>query len=142
MSRDLTPHEWQLSYKEIFKRDTNICLNTVWVTKNEDGTETRTPMVSDEEKVVFGEFPTLSCIGYRFLIMCMKRHIHTNEYGNVLLHQLEDYLTNDTEIPDKELLEKVKLWYDGKLEPGHCLEDNDMALVRVIQNKMKEIADG
>ena len=61
---------------------------------------------------------------------------------NVLLHQLEDYLTNDTEIPDKELLEKVKLWYDGKLEPGYCLEDNDMALVRVIQNKMKEIADG
>lgn len=142
MSRDLTPHEWQISYKEIFKSNTNICLDTVWVTTNEDGTETRTPMVSDEEKVVFGEFPTLSCIGYQFLIMCMESHIHTDEYGNVLLRQLEDYLTNNTEIPDKELLEKVKLWYDGKLEPGHYLEDNNMALVRVIQNKMKEIADG
>ena len=140
MSRDWTPHEFEMVAKQL-GWEVNPALNAIWETKDKNGNWVKTPYFSEDEKVIMNEFPKLSVIGGDFLAHCMRKGIYANEYGKQILHWLEDYFANGTEIPDTKLQETAKLWYDGQLEPGYDLSGNHSAFERFILQMIKEKED-
>lgn len=135
MSRDWTPREFDII--SIAQKYEVVPTIDFVMYMNGDTSGEGKPMFSDEEKTQIRSLPKLSCIGIDFLMYCIHGGIYGDEKGRVILQQLNDYFANGTEIPDKELEETAKLWYDGQLEPGYDLTENDREFVAFIRRKCK-----
>lgn len=130
MSRDWTPKEWELVHQQDpgLREHFN---NFVWI--DADGNET--PVVSKEQKEQFEQFYKLNLIGNAFLNLCSDEGILSSSIGNQVVRMIENILSGTNYgSAFKEFEEKVNLWYEGKLEPGYYMENNNRALLEETKN--------
>ena len=134
MSRDWPPRmilESTKIYPELAKLTDTLML----VEKNGD----TTPMYSDEEKEIAHKYYNLGICGFDVLMDCKRLGVFKSEKGQQLMQQIEDIIANNTS-EDRELEEITKKWFNGQLEPGYYMDDNNEAFVQYIKNKLdKEI---
>lgn len=136
MSRDWTPKEFDMISKSMGQEVCPI-IDMVWC-KNGESCEEGTPLYKDDEKEKIKSLPNLSRIGIEVLSQCLRNGVHSSEKGRAILQQLEDYFGSGVEIPDKELAETAKLWYEGQLVSGRYMDENNDEFVRFLQRKCKE----
>ena len=133
MSRDWTPKEWDIVHQQDpgLREHFN---NFVYV--DPDGNEI--PIVSKEQKEQFESFPKLNLIGNSFLNMCSNEGILNSPVGNKVIRMIENILNGVNYGSEfKEFEEKVNLWYDGQLDPGYYMDNNNEALVEETKNIIK-----
>lgn len=136
MSRDWTPKEFDMISKSMGQEVCPI-IDMVWC-KNGESYEEGTPLYTDEEKEKIKSLPNLSRIGIDVLSECLRNGVYSSDKGRAILQQLEDYFGSGVEIPDKELAETAKLWYEGQLVLGRYMDENNDEFVRFLRRKSKE----
>ena len=133
MSRDWTPKEWDIVHQQDpgLREHFN---NFVYV--DLDGNEI--PLISKEQKEQFESFPKLNLIGNSFLNICSNEGILNSPVGNKVIRMIENILNGVNYGSNfKAFEEKVNLWYEGQLEPGHYMDNNNEALVEETKNIIK-----
>lgn len=131
MSRDWTPYETRMVQKQY-----NIPnpVDRGWVIRIG---EKEKPLFSEEDIELAHTYAQLGLWGFDFLRSCKRNGVLADEYGQQIIQSIEDYF-NGAELENKELREKVDLWYNGELEPGYDLSDNNWALADYIRSLIKE----
>lgn len=128
MSRDLTPKELDQLIKT-----TNPPNLTETLTISYNGTTQSA--YSDDQKAIGRKYPRLGRFGFDFLMECKRLGIFSNQIGYDLVQHVENYF-NGINIDDKELEEKIQLWYDGQLESGYYMEPNNEALAHYLKLRL------
>ena len=126
MSRDLTPRELDIIQKELDLE--NITSNLV--IKYGD---IEVPAYTEEQKELSKSYPKLGMCGFDFLSMCKEKGILSTKLGKILIDEVEQVISG-CDITYKEYKETILEWYDGELEPGYSMENNNIALVEYIEN--------
>lgn len=135
MSRDWTPKEWDMVHKEMPQlRDT---FNSPIIIKYNDEEKL---LNTQEELDNFALYPKLNLVGREYLQLCLDNGLFNSENGRKVIQLVEDILTNNSNSNNKEFEEKVKLWYNGKLNPGHYMDENNQALYEETI-KLKQLFD-
>ena len=132
MSRDWKPYEWDLAHKEIPQLDP---LNNN-ITIKYNGEEK--PLHDEEEFELFKTYSHLRLCGLDFLLRCKYEGITDSEKGRQILHEVENILNHEIKEEYRDLADKVDLWYQGQLVPGHYMDNNNEELVSYIKQYMKE----
>lgn len=130
MSRDLAPKEILLSSK-IYPDLANLVDNLMIEYKGETK-----PAYSDEQKEIAHKYPNLGICGFDMLMLCKELGILKSELGQQLLQQVEDML-NAGYIKDKDFHDIANRWFEGNLEPGYYLEDNDRAFAYYLKERIE-----
>lgn len=126
MSRDLTPRELDIIQKELDLE--NITSNLV--IKYGD---IEVPAYTEEQQELSKSYPKLGMCGFDFLSMCKEKGILSTKLGKILIDEVEQVISGG-DITYKEYKETILEWYDGELEPGYSMENNNIALVEYIEN--------
>lgn len=133
MSRDWTPKEWDIVHQQdpgLRKHFNNIAII------DKDGNEF--PLTTEPEKEQFEQFPKLNLIGNSLLVMCYNEGILNSTIGNKIVRMIENILCGVNYGSDfKEFEEKVNLWYNGQLDPGYYMDNNNSALLEEIKSLIK-----
>ena len=133
MSRDWTPKEWDIVHQQdpgLRNHFNNLVLI------NSDGNEV--PLISKEQKEQFEQFPKLNLVGNSFLNMCSNEGILNSNIGNKVVRMIENILLGTNYGSNfKDFEEKVNLWYNGELDPGYYMDNNNEALIEETKNIMK-----
>ena len=133
MSRDWTPKEWDIVHQQdpgLRNHFNNLVLI------DSDGNEV--PLISKEQKEQFEQFPKLNLVGNSFLNMCSNEGILNSNIGNKVVRMIENILLGTNYGSNfKEFEEKVNLWYNGELDPGYYMDNNNEALIEETKNIMK-----
>ena len=133
MSRDWTPKEWDIVHQQdpgLRSHFNNLVL------VDSDGNEV--PLISKEQKEQFEQFPKLNLIGNSFLNMCSNEGILNSNIGNKVVRMIENILLGTNYGSNfKEFEEKVQLWYNGELDPGYYMDNNNEALIEETKNIIK-----
>ena len=125
MSRDWTPREWDIVHKA------DPCLRDMIgkvVFIADDGT--KTSLTSEKELMAYKMFPHLKLVGLDIIAMCAKNGILDTEDGLAIVGRIEDILNGKED--DSDFAEKVRSWYDGELQPGYYMTENNHALFDLI----------
>ena len=70
--------------------------------------------------------------------MCSNEGILNSPVGNKVVRMIENILNGVNYGSEfKEFEEKVNLWYDGQLDPGYYMDNNNEALVEETKNIIK-----
>ncbi|MEE3344394.1 MAG: hypothetical protein VZS44_09910 [Bacilli bacterium] len=136
MSRDWTPYETRMVQKQYNIPNPVDCGWVIHI-----GEENEKPLFSEEDIELAHTYAQLGLWGFDFLRSCKRNGVLADEYGQQIIQSIEDYF-NGAELENKELREKVDLWYNGELEPGYDLSDNNWALADYIRSLIKgEVED-
>ena len=119
MSRDLTPME--LDYIQKITNMPNITDNLF----NEDGSY----VYNDEQREMTHKYNRLGMFGFGFLELCRENGLLNK--AEEIIQQIEDYF-NGADI-DKNIAETAQKWYEGNLEPGYYMEDNNIAFYEFVK---------
>ena len=96
------------------------------------------PLISKEQKEQFEQFPKLNLVGNSFLNMCSNEGVLNSNIGNKVVRMIENILLGTNYGSNfKEFEEKVNLWYNGELDPGYYMDNNNEALIEETKNIMK-----
>ena len=133
MSRDWTPFELDAAHKQFPEMRKSLEKGNMTITYNGETYE----MYSDEDRENFKMFPHLSLCGLDFLMYCKNRGITASPKGIELIKDVEKVI-NGEDIKDKEFADKIKLWYQGQLEPGYYMQDNNSALVEEVESLLRK----
>lgn len=127
MSRDWTPCELRAAQKQF-----NIpnLADMEWIIHIE-GQEDK-PLYSEADIALAHTYNQLGLWGFDFLRECVRIGVLSNEKGQQIIQSIEDYY-NGADLDNKELREKVDLWYEGQLEPGYDLYNNNLELANYIK---------
>lgn len=129
MSRDWTPKEWDIVHMQdpgLKDHFNNISL----VDKNGN----TIPLTTQEQKEQFEQYSKLNLIGNAFLNLCDMEGIFSIKHGPDVIRMVENILLGVNYGSNlKEFEEKVQLWYDGQLEPGYYMDENDNALLEEVK---------
>ena len=133
MSRDWTPKEWDIVHQQdpgLRNHFNNLVLI------DSEGNEV--PLISKEQKEQFEQFPKLNLVGNSFLNMCSNEGVLNSNIGNKVVRMIENILLGTNYGSNfKEFEEKVNLWYNGELDPGYYMDNNNEALIEETKNIMK-----
>jgi hypothetical protein len=121
MSRDLTPREVNIIQQNNPSLIDSV-INMTWELNGQSY-----PMYTEEEKTWIVKFPKLGAFGFNFLKQCRQLGVFH------LVHIVEDYF-NGVEV-DKDLAETAQKWYEGQLESGYFMEQNDIAFAEYLKRK-------
>ena len=133
MSRDWTPVELDAAHKQFPEMRKSLEKGNMTIAYNGETYE----MYSDEDRENFKIFPHLALCGLDFLMTCQHKGIMSNKKGIKLIADVEKVI-NGEDIDNKEFADKIKLWYQGQLEPGYYMQNNNAALVEEIENLLRK----
>lgn len=121
MSRDLTPRELNIIQQNNPYLIDSV-MNGVWHLNGQSF-----PMYTEEEKTWIVKYPKLGAFGFDFLKQCRQLGIFH------LVQIVEDYF-NGIEV-DKDLAETAQKWYEGELESGTYMTQNNVAFAEYLKRK-------
>ena len=124
MSRDLTPREvhWMQKQHPLNIAEIKICYN---------GQEM--PLYSEEDIALSRKYPNVGLFGFDMLRLC--KDILSTEQGQELMNKVESCFSGSCD--DRKLYEKTMAWYDGQLEPGYYMENNNIAFADYLRSRIK-----
>ena len=124
MSRDLTPREVHIIQRQhpLDVAEIKICYN---------GQEM--PLYPEEDIALSRKYPNVGLFGFDMLRLC--KDILSTEQGQELMNKVESCFSGSCD--DRKLYEKTMAWYEGQLEPGYYMENNNIAFADYLRSRIK-----
>ena len=132
MSRDFTPKDWGIIHAE--NPDFRNQINNIIIVDNNGN---KIPLITQERKLEYEKYPRLNLIGCDFLDMCFNEGIFSMDHGPEVIRMVENILLHVNYCGYEDFAEKVDLWYNGQLVPGHYMDNNNEALVEEVKKVIK-----